>query len=647
MLQEKFEDTMDPTVKPQDDFYRYANGKWLKNTEIPPDKSRWGSFTVLRDRSLDDVKSLLETEFTSGEYKNASVFFKVGMDSSRLDQEDYTPIKPFLEQINAIQTRDELKEVIITLEDKGLLGYTGFSSNQDRKNTDIEIPHFSSGGLSLPSSRFGNRDFYLEEDKEPIREEYLKYLEKLFGFIGENDPSALAQRVLSFEKSLAEKHYTQVQKRDPELSYNKMDFSEFKTKYSNFLWDTYVSKFTDVELSDIVVDNPPFFEFINNQIEEEDLENWKTYLKARVMNRSASYLSQRFEEASFDFYGKVISGQKEMEDRWKRVVGMMNNRFILGELVGKLYVEKFFPASSKAKMLDLVNNLIEALEQRIHNLDWMGEETKKKALVKLKAFNVKIGYPDEWEDYSSLDLDESDSYLNILNKCTRLQRDNMLSRLYKAPDRKKWFMSPQTVNAYYSPLKNEIVFPAAILQFPFFDPNMTDAENYGGIGAVIGHEISHGYDDKGSMFDANGNMNNWWTDEDRRQFNERSEHFMQEYEKFLVNGKPLIGKLTLGENIGDLGGLRISFHAMENNYKKLGREESGDYTKEQLFFMSYARIWRSLSRPEIAEMLRVSDPHSPPEARVNVALANIPEFHQTYPTKPGDGMHRETIVELW
>ena len=645
-MTEKFEDTMDTSVRPQDDFFRYVNGKWLKETEIPADKTRWGSFTVLRDKSLDDVKSLMDEEY-SGEYRHINTFYNAGMDAERRNKEDYDPIKPILSQIESMSNVEELVSTLNTLEDKNLLRLVTFSSGMDRKNTEIEVPHFSSGGLSLPSPRFGNRDFYLNDDKEPIRQAYVGFLSKLFEFIGAENPSERAKSVLEFEKTLAEKHYTQIEKRNPELSYNKMEYTELTQKYPNYNWGGLISKFTDVEITDLVVDNPAFFEFLNSQIREVDIDTWKNYLTAKVLNNAAPMLSDRFENAAFDFYGRVLQGQKEMEDRWKRVLGFLNNRFIIGELVGKLYVDKFFPPSSKAKMLDLVKNLIETLGERIKDLDWMGEETKEKALDKLAAFNVKIGYPDEFEDYSNLEISPDMPFIDIVGKTARFVRDKTFERLYKSPDKKKWFMSPQTVNAYYSPLHNEIVFPAAILQFPFFDPNMSDAENYGGIGAVIGHEITHGYDDKGSMFDAKGNMNNWWTEDDRKKFMERADYFVKEYEKFLVNGKPVVGKLTLGENIADLGGIRISFNAMKRHFKKVGEPPADQFTNEEKFFLSYARIWRSLSRPEVREMLRLSDPHAPPEARVNVALANVPEFHEVYPTKEGDGMHREKLVELW
>ncbi len=643
---ERIDEYIDPEVRPQDDFFRYVNGKWLKTTEIPPDKTRYGSFTILHDKAMEDVRSIVEKPH-DGEYQAISIFYKVGMDMERRNELDFEPIRPLLETIDGITSRHDLIHAIVELESKMVLGLINFSSNMDRKNTSIEIPHFSSGGLSLPNPRFGNRDYYLEEDKQPIRDKYVEHLATLFEFIGESEAKDVAKKVLDFETKLAEKHYSQVQKRDPELSYNKMQFSEFVSKYSSFDWDSFVRSYTNLELKDINVDNPAFFDFVNEQLQETDLETWKIYLKARLLLLTASALSERFEKANFDFYGRVLQGQKEMQPLWKRIVELMNNRFILGELVGKLYVEKFFPPSSKEKMKELVNNLIIALENRIKSLEWMSDITKEKALEKLKAFNVKIGYPDVWEDYSGLQLSEDMTFSQILRTTVKYNRDLMLKNLYKAPDKNKWFMSPQTVNAYYSPLHNEIVFPAAILQFPFFDPQLSDAENYGGIGAVIGHEITHGYDDKGSMFGPDGNMENWWTDEDRKAFNERAQHFIEEYEKFKVNGKPLIGKLTLGENIGDIGGIRIAFAAMKEHFRKHGEPPSDKFSNEEKFFMSYARIWRALSRPEIQEVLRTSDPHSPPEARVNVALANIPEFHEVFKTRPGDGMYREKIVTLW
>lgn len=645
-MSDRVEDLMlyvDESILPQDDFFQYANGKWLDTTEIPDDKPNYGAFTILRDLSRDNVKELLEREQDDPEMKIAGIFYRKGINMEERDNGDYDAIKPMLDKINGITNREELKEVIAELAYEGVAIVFGFFSLADRKNSIIEAPHIGSGGISIGN----NKDYYFDEDKQPIRDGFVSMLTKLFGFIGTDNPEVHAKRVLDFETKLADKHYDQVQKRDLELSYNKYELQQLQDKVGNLDWKQYIAKFTDTEITYIIVDNPAFYEEFNDLLANEGIENWKSYLTGRLMIESANYLSERFEDASFDFFGKMMQGSKIKEDPWKRVMNLINSRFMIGELIGKIFVQEHFPPEAKVRMLELVNNLIATLEERIKGLEWMGEETKEKALLKLSKITVKIGYPDVWEDYSSLKISEEDSYLNMIRKTSHFHRNISLSRLYKAPDRNKWGMSPQTVNAYYHPIFNEIVFPAAILRFPFFDMNMSDAENYGGIGMVIGHEITHGFDDKGSMFDADGNMKMWWTPDDRSLFDKKTEYFVEEYAKFLVNGKPVNGKLTLGENIADHGGMKIAFNALMRHYKDHPREDDEQLTSEQKFFMSFARLWRTKERPEREEQMRMSDPHSPPKARINVTLANIKEFYDAFDIKEGHKMYRDTLPVLW
>jgi putative endopeptidase len=645
---EGLRDYVDENVKPGDDFFQYANGKWLDTTEIPDDKPTFGSFTELRDLSLAQVKSVLEKDYDDPEMKKATYFFNAGTNIEKRNQEDYEGLKGFINDIKLASNREELVNVIATLGKESVTTIFNFYPSPDRLNSSMEVPHIISGGISLPNVHFSNKDYYFDEDKQHIREKYLEMLEKYFTFIDEENPQTHAKNVLELETKLAELHYTQVEKRDPQLSYNKKEISELKELSPAIDWNTYFKGFVETEITFLIVDKPDFFEKLSDLLETVDLEVWKSYLIGRLLNSSANYLSERFENAFFDFYGKVLSGSRQQEELWKRIVNLLNNRFILGELVGKLYVQEYFPPEAKEKMLELVNNLLIVLEDRIKKLDWMSDETKAKALEKLSKFNVKIGYPDVWEDYSTLDLREDDSFVEMLRKCSKFIRDKNFSRLYLEPDKNKWFMSPQTVNAYFNPTKNEIVFPAAILQFPFFDLKMSNAENYGGIGVVIGHEITHGFDDKGSMFDGDGNMKMWWTADDKTAFENKGQYFIEEYEKFLVNDKPLNGKLTLGENIADHGGVKIAFNALMVHYDKQGRNEDDESLKaEQKFFLSFARIWRSKTRPEHEERQRASDPHSPPKARVNVTLANIKEFHNAYNITENDTMYRSQLPNLW
>ena len=637
---------VDNSVRLQDDFFSYVNGKWYEETIIPEDKARWGSFMVLREKSIQDVKNLLESEeFSDVNFKKVKKFYAEGMNIERRNKLDVEPIKKYLDQINSIKSKEDLVSVLLLFAEKNLASVFSSSSQIDRKNTSREVPHLYSSGLSLP----GNKDYYTDPDKKEIREKFVEYITTLFTFIDLPEPENKANKVLEFETRLADKHYTPVQERDPELTYNAMEsLGELQKFVTNMDWKTYFGLFTDLEITKLVLDNPNYFKLLNNLLVQPNLDEWKIYLTARLLNGEAQYLSERFVQAHFDFYGKVIHGTKKLEELYKQILGVINSRFVLGELVGKYYVQKYFPQTSKDKMTDLVKNLLEVMGERIKNLDWMGEETKEKALNKLSHFNIKIGYPDEWEDYSALTFEESDTYFDVVNKSVLHIRKILLSNLYKGPNQNQWSMSPQTINAYYHPFRNEIVFPAGILQFPFFNEHMSDAENYGGIGAVIGHEITHGFDDKGSKFDYNGNMVNWWTENDAKLFSEKGKYLVSEYEKFLVNGKPLNGELTLGENIADHGGIKIAYQAMQLNYEKKGkREDDETLSSEEKFFYSFARIWREKRRPEIEEQFRMTDPHSHPKARVNITLSNIIEFHDTFKINEGDKLYRKELPNIW
>lgn len=636
---------VDDSISKQDDFFSFVNGKWLEETQIPEDKARWGSFMVLVEKSIHDVKSLLETEeFTDVDFKKIKKFYDEGMNIQKRNELDYKPIKENIDKINAIETKEQLISVLLLFAEKNIASVFECGSAIDSKNSSQEVPHLYSSGLSIKNSR----DYYLDKDKQEIRDKFVEYIATLFTFIGITDPEDKAKIVLKFETQLAEKHLTQVQKRDPELIYNAKQLVELKNFVSNFNWNDYFKIFSPLEITKIVLDNPDYFTLLDSLLTKPNIEEWKIYLTARLIDSAAPFLSERFVLANFNFNGKVLSGQKKLEDLYKQVLAVINNRYVLGELVGKYYVQKYFPASSKERMTDLVKNLLEVMGERIKGLDWMSPVTKEKASRKLNHFDIKIGYPNVWEDYSALKFSDNDSYFDVVNKSVSHIRKLEFENLYKKPNPNKWDMSPQTINAYYDPYRNEIVFPAGILQFPFFDETMTDAENYGGIGTVIGHEITHGFDDEGSKFDYDGNLAEWWTEEDKKLFTEKSDYIIKQYEEYLVNGKPLNGKLTLGENIADHGGIKIAYQALQLNYQKKGHKEDDDQlSSEEKFFYSYARIWREIIRPELEETFRMTDPHSPPRARVNVTLANIKEFRTIFNVQEKDKMYRKDIPNIW
>ena len=633
---------MNNEVSPKEDFFTYAIGKWVETTEIPADKPMYGSFFELLDISKEQVKTVLEQDHTDPEMRKAILFYNKGKNFTERNSHGYDPIKPYLQMIEGINSRESLIDVIINLSTNSLPHLFVMYSAPDSKNTSIEAPHLYASGLTL-----SNKDYYSDDDKAEIRVKMEEMHRSLMSLIGDANAGDHAKQNMDVETKLAEKHHSQVQKRDPDLTYNKFELSELKSRYPNFPWERYFRAYTDTPISYIILDNPEFYDFFNSLLNDLSLESWKSFLTAQVLSSTANYLSEEFEDARFEFFGKTLSGTPEKQDVWKRIMSVVNSRSMIGELIGKLYVDKYFPPEAKATMKGLVDNLFIILEERIKNLEWMGEETKQKALHKLSKFNVKIGYPDVWENYNDLHISDQDSFSEMIRKTSLFHRKIKFSRLYQAPDRNRWGMSPQTVNAYYNPSFNEIVFPAAFLQFPFFDMNMSMAENFGAIGLVIGHEITHGFDDEGSKYDADGNLNMWWTDEDRAKFEVKTKYFIEEYNNFLVGGKPVNGELTLGENLADHGGLKVAYHAMQKYYETNPREDEADLSSEKKFFMSYARVWRSKARPEIEEQLRMSDPHSPAKARVNVALANMKEFHDIYGIQEGDAMYRPDLPIVW
>lgn len=641
----------DFNVRPQDDFNLFVNGTWLKNNEIPSKYTRWGTFEQLHEENLDKIKNLIQN--SKGEYEKVNILYSAAMNENRLNLENDIPVKKYINLLSQCSNKKELWSTVCNLYVKGLSGIFGLYPEEDAKNSELVVPYIGSGGLGLP-----DRDYYFDEDKSDIREKYKTYLINLLNLYYKDTNINEVNDVYNLEEKLAEKIYTRVQKRDPELNYHKITISELK-QIIDLDWDTYLNTVTNgKKLEYVILDNPEYYKQVKKLWDSLSLDTWKKYFIIKVLRGSSSYLNDEYINLKFDFYNKTLSGQKELKPRWERAISMVNSD--LGELVGRLYVEKHFTPEAKIKMTDMVARLNKELQKRIMNLSWMSDETKKKAMLKNDAFRAKIGYPDEWRDFSSLNLSKEDSLLDLSLKCSEFNHFYEMERLFKPSDPNRWEMDPHTINAYFHPLKNEIVFPAGILQSPFFDVNAEDAINYGAIGTVIGHEMTHSYDDMGRKFDHNGNLNNWWTDEDLSKFTEKAKYYIDEFGSYKSNDTNLNGELTLGENLADHGGVKIGFYAFMDKLGKtfdsdnvFGISSQSNYisveslTPEQKFFISWANVWRNNITKEELDKRIMTDPHSPGEWRINGTLANIPEFHQIFNVQSGDRMYRQNPVQMW
>lgn len=643
---------MDTTIAPTEDFYLYANGNWMKNNPLKPAYSRYGSFDILHDSSTAQVHAIVEElratkhEKGSNEYRIATLYGQA-MDSTTRNELGAKPMLEELRRVEAITSKEELVAYVAE-EDQNYGAGMLFGSYvaADEKNSTMNVLNFLQAGLSL-----GPRDYYLEQDEnmKNIRSAYIKYLEtvlKLAGYSAE-DASRMATNKLKLETELAKISYSQVELRDAARNYNMLKVADFASTQKGFDWQTYLAK-RGLEVEQANFAQLDFFKKFDAWFAGVSLSELKDKFVADIVDASASSLSDEFNEARFDFYGRVISGRKEMKPRWERSVAVVDG--VLGEAIGKVYVEKHFSPKAKERMLTLVTNLQKALAKRVEGLEWMSQETKAKALEKLNNFTVKIGYPDKWQDYSGLEIDAEKSYYENLKSATRFAQADNLKDLGKPVDRTKWLMNPQMVNAYYMPTTNEICFPAAILQPPFFNMNADDAVNYGAIGIVIGHEMTHGFDDQGSMFDKEGNMNNWWTATDAEQFTSSTQKLVAQFSQNLLIAPDLYanGALTLGENIADQGGIAVAFDAfkMANGDNK---EKIDGFTPEQRFFIAYARLWGQNINEQEVRRLTKSDSHSLGELRVNQALKNITAFHEAFGTKLGDKMYLapEERIVVW
>ncbi|WP_244824983.1 M13 family metallopeptidase [Carboxylicivirga mesophila] len=624
---------MDLSVNPGENFYLYANGGWMKQHPLPDDKSRFGSFDKLAEESKEKVRTIVE-KAAAEEAENGSLaqkigdFYNAGMDTIAINKAGYQPIKPLLDKIVAIDSKEALVDIISELQAQQISPLFYFYASADQKNSEMTIAGIYQGGMGMP-----DRDYYLEDDETSVklREAYTIYLTKLFALTGqaEDEAAEQAETVLAFETALAEASNTRLQNRDPHATYNKVSVDGLQEMAPEFPWMAFLSGINMPEPGDINVNQPAFIKAIAKMYETEDLGTWKAFLSATVIRNAAAYLSDDFVKANFAFYGEALSGQKAMEPRWKKVLGSTSSA--LGEAVGQLFVAEYFPPAAKQRMDDLVENLRIAFGQRIDQLEWMSDETKQAAHEKLAAIRVKIGYPNKWRDYSALAIG-GDSYLNNILASNRFDFDFEMSKIGQPVDKEEWHMFPQTVNAYYSPVGNEIVFPAAILQPPFFYLDGDDAVNYGAIGVVIGHEMTHGFDDKGRLYGKDGNLQTWWTEDDSERFNKRAQILVDQFNKIeVLPGTFANGELSLGENIADLGGLAIAYQAYQNASKDKGEVAKIDgFTDVQRFFLGYSRVWaQNIRDKEIARLTKV-DVHSLGENRVNGPLPNIQEFYDAF-----------------
>ena len=639
---------MDKGVNPGDNFYNYVNGEWLKTAVIPSTESGVGSFIDLQNKTRKNLNNLLEELANMKDAKGMEQligdFYASGLDSLTIEKRGYEPLKPVLEKINALQNTEDVKNFIISQFNEANGFLYGFYVGADDKNSRMNIVNFYQSGLGLP-----DRDFYFKTDSisVSIQDAYRNYMAKLFTLTGENADyaSKAAQTIYAFEKELAQSHLKNEDLRDPEKNYNKFAVAVLDKKYPNFAWEKTLSAM-GAKTDSVNVSQPKYYEKLNEVFKSAPLDAWKAYLKFHEISRSANALSHDFVQASFD-YNKIFSGQEKLKPRWQRIAASTSAN--LGEALGQVYVKKYFTEESKNRMIELVNNLEAAFEKRIQNLDWMSPETKEKAIDKLHSFAKKIGFPDQWKDYASVKTSR-DAYFENLASCDKYEHQRMMDKIGKPVDRSEWGMTPQTINAYYHPTNNEIVFPAGILQFPFFDKDADDAINYGGIGMVIGHEMTHGFDDQGSQYDKNGNLKNWWGEEDKTKFQEKVKQIISLYSSYTVLDTVHVnGKLTTGENMADFGGVAIAYDAFKLTKQGQDTVKIDGFTPDQRFFISTAQIWQSKKKPESVRTQVNTDPHSPAEWRVLGPLTNFTPFYQAFAIKENSKLFvpEDKRLKIW
>lgn len=642
---------LDTTVAPGTDFYQYACGGWMKNHPLTDEYSQFGSFHQLAENNTKQLQELI-TEIAATEHAPGSIdqkigdLYKIAMDSVKLNKDGAAPILPLLQKIAAVKSSADVMPMMAELVNEGIGSYFGFGVSADEKNSSMNIFQIGQGGIAL-----GERDYYLATDSatQKIRDEYKKHIVKLFQLVGDDEATATKkmQAILEMETAIAKASKSRAELRDPEANYNKMTLDEFKKLTPDMDWDTYLNAIGAKGVNELVVGQVAPLQEVNKLLKTFPVEKHIAYLQGRVIRNAASYLSDDFRAEVFNFSGKVLSGAKEDRPRWKRTIGEIDD--VLGEAVGQMYVQKYFPAAAKERMQHLVKNLQTALGERISNLEWMSDSTKQKALEKLNAFTVKVGYPDKWKDYTTLEI-KNDSYWENMVRASRWQLADEMGRIGKPVDKSEWLMTPQTVNAYYNPTTNEICFPAGILQPPFFDMNADDAFNYGAIGVVIGHEMTHGFDDQGRQYDKEGNLTDWWNAADAENFKNRAQVMIDFFNNIeVLPGLHANGEITQGENIADHGGLKVSYQAFKEATKDAPLPVKDGFTPEQRFYLAYANVWASNTRDEMIRMLTRMDVHSLAKWRVDGALPQIQEWYDAFGITENDSLYiaPEKRASIW
>lgn len=642
---------IDSAFSPCEDFEQFAAGNWLKNNPVPESESRWGSFNVLHDQNELQLKTIVEEASLAKAKKGTNMqlvgdFYTSALDSTTINKLGYEPIKPHLNRIYKAKNMADLITTSVENKKIGSGSFFGFYVYIDAKNSERYITYLSQGGLGLP-----DKSYYFPKDErgENILAEYEKFITKLF-VLTENSEEVAAQKaknIIKVETEMAANSMDRVDLRDPHKTYHKMDKAGLQKLMPAINWQDFFATAEFKDFDTLIVRQPDFFEALNNSFKKFPLADWKDYVAFHFINDFAGHLSIDFEQTNFDFYSTTIKGVKQMKPQWKRALGKSNN--YVGQPLGKLFVEKHFPEESKQMVLDMIHNISDVFKERVQQLDWMSDETKSKALEKLSKFNYKIGYPDKWKDYSAVDIQSNTLVQNVMNMNYHNYKEN-IDRLGKPIDKDEWGMNPQRINAYYSPIMNEIVFPAAILQPPFFNPEADDAINYGGIGAVIGHEFSHGFDDKGSQFDGDGNLKNWWTEADLKNFGERTARLVNQFNNYEVaEGNKVNGELTLGENIADIAGLTLAYYGLQKAVEKKGKPELIDgFDHNQRFFLGWAQVWHTNAKDEFLINQVKTDPHSPTRYRIIGPLVNMKEFHSAFGCKEGEMVAPDSLrVTIW
>lgn len=643
-------DNLDTTVAPGTDFYRYACGGWMENNPLGDQYARFGSFDQLAETNTERINGLIEDiasrKGVKGDEAKVGMLYNIAMDSAKLNADGMAPIVSYLQRIDAVTDNAGLQQLVAVMMREAFDPYFFVFASVDEKNSTKNLLQIYQSGLTL-----GNRDYYLSDDENNrnIREKYVGYIGRMFSLAGFDEESAkkASESVMRVETALAGAHFDNLTLRDPYRNYHKMPYREFVSRFPGMDWDSFMSVLGAGSVDTLNVSQLEPLAKAVELITEGNIDDQKNYLKWKVIDAAAPYLSDAFVAENFEFYGKVISGQKEIKPRWKRAVATVDG--VLGEEVGRMYVEKYFPPRAKERMITLIDNLKKSLGERISALEWMSDSTKEKALEKLSTFYVKVGYPDKWRDYSALEI-KNDSYFANIVRASVFEYDYLISKAGKPVDRTEWHMTPQTVNAYYNPTTNEICFPAGILQYPFFDMDADDAFNYGAIGVVIGHEMTHGFDDQGRLYDKNGNLADWWSQSDADNFKARAQVLVDWFDAIeVLPGLYANGSLTLGENIADFGGIQVAFQAFRNATASAPLPVKDGFTPEQRFFIAYANLWATNIRDEQIRYLTQMDVHSLGEWRVNAILPHVQAWYDAFGIVPEDGMYLapEKRASIW